>query len=103
MTIKVTDDASAWFKRELDLPATGAGIRFYGKVYGKTNVHDGFSVGMSRDDQVGQPYEQTQKDGVTYFVAPGDDWFFQNLDLTVDYDAHRDEPVYRFKEVPAHD
>ncbi|WP_461214736.1 HesB/YadR/YfhF family protein [Lacticaseibacillus sp. GG6-2] len=95
MAISVDDEASAWFRRELDLPQ-GAGIRFFGKVYGQTNVHDGFSVGMSRDDAIEAPVTKTVKDGVTYYVDSNDAWFFDNLDLDVGYDAAKDEPTYTF-------
>ena len=98
MSITVTDAASHWFKTELDLPDEGAGIRFFGKVYGKTQVHDGFSVGMTRDDQPVNPIVETQKDGVHYFVDDSDAWFFNNLNLTIDYDQKRDEPKYLFEE-----
>ncbi|MDU6522839.1 MAG: iron-sulfur cluster biosynthesis protein, partial [Enterococcus sp.] len=46
MKLTITSKAQAWFKQELEL-AEGQGIKFYGKVYGKTQVHDGFSVGMA--------------------------------------------------------
>lgn len=95
MAIVVDDAASAWFRRELELPA-GAGVRFFGKVYGQTNVHDGFSVGMTRDDTVESPVVQTTKDQVTYYVDSNDAWFFDGLDLAVGYDAKRDEPTYHF-------
>lgn len=100
LQLAITDKASQWFHRELDLPAEGAGIRFFGKAYGKTQVHDGFSVGMTRDDHPDQPIMAVKKDGVTYFVNPTDAWFFENLVMTVDYDAHLDEPKYEFKEEP---
>lgn len=48
MKLTITPQAQEWFNRELEL-AEGQGIKFYGKVYGKTQVHDGFSVGMSVD------------------------------------------------------
>lgn len=48
MKLTITPKAQEWFKKELKL-ADGQGIKFYGKVYGKTQVHDGFSVGMSVD------------------------------------------------------
>ncbi|MFD1429894.1 HesB/YadR/YfhF family protein [Lacticaseibacillus mingshuiensis] len=97
MAITMTDAASKWFRDELALPA-GAGIRFFGKVYGKTNVHDGFSVGMTRDDKPAEVVEDFLKDGIHYYVTAGDAWFFNGLDMAVDYDAHRDEPVYTFSE-----
>lgn len=95
MKLTVTDRASTWFKDELALPE-GAGVRFYGKVYGNTNAHEGFSVGMMRDDDVVAPIMTTQKDGVTYWADDHDAWFFNNLNLTVDYDDQGDEPKYTF-------
>ncbi|EKP99024.1 hypothetical protein LCA32G_2101 [Lacticaseibacillus paracasei] len=53
---------------------------------------------MTRDDHPDQPIMAVEKDGVTYFVDPTDAWFFENLAMTVDYDAHLDEPKYEFKE-----
>ena len=87
LQLAITDEASRWFHRELSLPDNG-----------ETQVHDGFSVGMTRDDHPDQPIMAVEKDGVTYFVDPTDAWFFENLAMTVDYDAHLDEPKYEFKE-----
>lgn len=95
MAITISAAASEWFRRELDLQA-GAGVRFFGKVYGQTNVHDGFSVGMARDDMVQSPVVRTTKDGVIYYVDTNDAWFFDGLDMAIDYDAARDEPTYTF-------
>lgn len=44
MELTVTPKAQKWFESEIDLPET-YGIRFFGKVYGKTEVHDGFRLG----------------------------------------------------------
>ena len=41
LQLAITDEASRWFHRELSLPDKGAGTRFFGKAYGKTQVHDG--------------------------------------------------------------
>ena len=51
MKLTVTPKAQKWFDSEIDLPET-YGIRFFGKVYGKTEVHDGFSIGMSVEQQM---------------------------------------------------
>ena len=48
MKITVTPEVLGWFKQEIALEGK-QGIRFFGKVYGSTQVHDGFSVGMSVD------------------------------------------------------
>lgn len=49
MKITVSDRASKWFHEDMGLD-DGRGVRFYGKVYGKTPVHDGFSLALTPDD-----------------------------------------------------
>ena len=89
MKIEITDAASKWFHEEMGL-SDGNGVRFYGKVYGKTPVHDGFSLAITRDDHPEELYTETDKDGVKYFVDEGDEWFFKGYDLGVDFDPHKD-------------
>ena len=95
MKIEITPAASKWFQTELALKS-GEAVRFFGKVYGQTAVHDGFSLGLERA-MVQQPIAQTTQDGITYFISDTDDWFFAGYDLLVDYDAALDEPKYQFK------
>lgn len=95
MELKITPLAQEWFKQELQI-APGMGVRFYGKVYGNTNVHEGFSVGMSVDTPE-KPLVQTEVDGLTYYVEENDDWFFSGYDLLVDYNKTLDEPTYLFE------
>lgn len=54
MKITITDLASKWFHDDMGV-TTGNGVRFYGKTYGKTAVHSGFSIGIMRDDEPHQP------------------------------------------------
>lgn len=95
MQIQVSDAASQWFRDELALKP-GDAVRFFGKVYGQTAVHDGFSLGMERAT-VEQPIGSVVKDGITYFASQSDDWFFADYDLQVAYDSEREEPQYRFE------
>lgn len=97
MKIEITEAASNWFKNELGL-TDNLGVHFSGKVYGKTEVHEGFSVGMAVEEPGSSVLASTEIDGVTYFVNEEDDWFFNGYDLQVDYDPKRDEPVYHFIE-----
>ncbi|MFZ2353600.1 HesB/YadR/YfhF family protein [Paucilactobacillus nenjiangensis] len=97
MQITVTKEASNWFHDEMGVKS-GEGVRFFGKVYGKTPVHDGFSLGMVRDDRPLHPSSKTEFDGVHYFVDRLDEWFFKGYDLTVDYDDKTDGPKYDYKE-----
>ncbi|KRM13214.1 iron-sulfur cluster biosynthesis protein [Paucilactobacillus suebicus] len=95
MVINVTDSASQWFQNEMGLNS-GMGVRFFGKVYGKTPVHDGFSLGMVRDDHPTNPVVDEVKDGVHYFVDELDEWFFRGYDLTIEYDEKTDGPKYEY-------
>lgn len=96
MKLTITPEAQAWFKKELSV-SDSLGIRFYGKVYGSTNVHEGFSVGMSVD-QPEHPLYQETLDGMMFYIEEADEWFFKGYDLVVDYNAQLDEPKYHFEQ-----
>ncbi|WP_206207658.1 HesB/YadR/YfhF family protein [Virgibacillus indicus] len=94
MKIIVTEQANKWFEEELELEK-GDAVRFYGKVYGKTEVHDNYSVAM----QVAEPNDVLAKatvNGITYFAEKWDEWFFSEYDFKIEYDEKADEIRYRF-------
>lgn len=97
MKLTITPKAQEWFKREIEL-GDNQGIKFYGKVYGKTQVHDGFSVGMSVDTPE-TPLIEENTNGMMFFVEEADEWFFKGYDLVVDYDTELNEPKYEFNQV----
>lgn len=94
MKLTITPKAQDWFKKEMK-PTAGQGIKFYGKVYGKTQVHDGFSVGLAVDTPE-QPLIEKNVNGMIFFVEESDEWFFKGYDLLVDFDELLDEPSYNF-------
>lgn len=96
MKLTITPRAQQWFKDEIGV-TSDSGIRFYGKIYGKTDVHEGFSIAMSVEAP-DQPLVKEEIDGITYFIEETDDWFFKGYDLFVDYDEEIDEPKYKFAE-----
>lgn len=96
MKVTITDAALNWFKKEIELQQ-GMGIRFFGKIYGNTQVHDGFSVGMSVDVPE-HPLFLEEIDGLTFYAEESDDWFFKGLEMTVDFDEQLNEPKYLFEE-----
>lgn len=96
MKLTITPEAQAWFKREIVF-TEGQGIKFYGKVYGKTQIHDGFSVGMAVDTPE-SPLIEVEVNGMIFFIEQADDWFFKGYDLVVDYDSELDEPKYEFNQ-----
>lgn len=94
MQLTVTPKAQEWFEKEVGA-SSDSGIRFFGKIYGKTEVHEGFSIAMSVE-QPEQPLIKEVLNGIPYFIDETDDWFFNGYDLTVDYDELKDEPKYLF-------
>lgn len=96
MKVTVTPKVLEWFKKEIVLDKD-QGIRFFGKVYGSTQVHEGFSVGMSVDHPERVMF-QDEIGGILFFVDENDDWFFRGYEMVVDLDEQLNEPAYTFTE-----
>ncbi|UQS82559.1 iron-sulfur cluster biosynthesis protein [Bombilactobacillus folatiphilus] len=94
MKFTISPQAQTWYRENLDL-RPGDGLHFYGKVYGKTNVHDGFSLAFLIE-KPRNPYYELQIDDISYFFTDNDVWFFKYYDLQIDYDAKSDSPIYTF-------
>lgn len=98
MEITITDKAAKWFEEEYPLDK-GEAVQFFGKTYGKTEVHEGFSVGMGLSDPADHDIlGKTEVNDRTYFAAESDDWFFTPYDLEIDFDEKNEEPIYHFNE-----
>lgn len=96
MKLSISDKAHAWYVHELKL-GPGEGVRFIGKVYGKTAVHDGMSIGIVKTKEVPRNTAAlVVRDGRNYFVTDGDSWFFGEYDLDVQFDDKLEEPKYNF-------
>lgn len=94
--ITVDEKAARWFEDEL-MFEEGAGLRIYGKGYGETNKHVGFSVGI----QYGEPENPcvlTEVHHYPYFIEEVDQWFIDGLDLHIGFDDILQEPIYEFSE-----
>mgnify|MGYP006801310523 FL=1 len=89
MEIKLTEKAVEWFKEEMEIEH-GDYIRFYARYGGSSPFHEGFSLGMTRE----QPHEigiETVIEDVHFFIEKSDEWFFSNHHLVVDVDESSDE------------
>lgn len=97
MKITLTADAIKWYENKIPLEE-GEAIRFFGKTYGSTEVHDGFSIGMQvdnpdhHDNILGLAEENRRK----YFTTKQDEWFFEGYDLEVYINEELNEPNYHF-------
>lgn len=96
MKLTLTDKAIQWFEEGYPL-AEGESIRLFGKTYGNTEVHDGFSVGMkSSDPDKHEILARVDHNNRTYFASKDDEWFFNGYDLEVDFDFDMEMPLYHF-------
>ncbi|CZQ95227.1 Hypothetical protein Tpal_1859 [Trichococcus palustris] len=96
MKIEVSEQAQKWFEDELGIPE-GKGVRFLGKVYGNSQIHEGFSIGIDVDEPI-LPIGKAEYNGILYFIEDADDWFFSGYDLQVVFDEKQNEPAYNFIE-----
>ncbi|WP_125767029.1 HesB/YadR/YfhF family protein [Lapidilactobacillus wuchangensis] len=95
MKITISPAATAWFKQEFNLTPQ-QGIHLFGKVYGSTPVHDGFSVGIELAPIPEATLGLSQQNELTFFTTKDDDWFFNGYDLKIDFDEELAEPTYNF-------
>lgn len=95
MELKVTPQATKWFKDEL-LLTEGDSLRIYGKYGGATNVHVGFSTGIEATS-ANNPMLEVKIDGIYFFTEEADEWFFADYSLEIDLDEKTNEPSYTYK------
>lgn len=94
MKITVEPKAHEWFTREMGI-TSGRGVRFMGKVYGCSPIHESFSLAIEVNEP-SDPYAITLEDNVPYYVEVGDEWFFEGHDFVVGYNSKLDEPEYHY-------
>lgn len=92
--IRISQAAINFYKNDMNVPED-KGVRIKGKVYGSTNAHENYSVGIEIAKPK-KPVVLTEENGLTVFVERGDQWFVEGLDLEIDYDAEADLPTYFF-------
>lgn len=97
MKITLSEEAIKWFENEFPLNK-GEAVRFFGKTYGKTEVHEGFSIGVELDDpkNIENILASTEIDKRIYFISSEDEWFFSGYDLSIEIDGRYEEPSYHF-------
>ena len=94
MNIALTDEALQWFKNEMEVEK-GDSIRFYARYGGSSPFHEGFSLGMTREEPI-EIGVQTVVDDVTYYIDEKDLWFFNDYTLHVDVDEQLHELKYDY-------
>lgn len=95
MHIKLSKQAIEWFRQEMEAE-NGDYIRFYARYGGSSPFHEGFSLGMNRE----QPHEigiETVVDDIHFFIEKSDEWFFNEHHLIVNVDETTDELSYSYE------
>lgn len=94
MNIRISNEATQWFDEEMDVEA-GDSIRFFARYGGSSPLHEGFSLGVIRE----QPDEvavETILDDVRYYIETRDLWYFDGHDLQVGVNGDLGELQYDY-------
>lgn len=97
MKLTITPAAQAYFRNEMGL-TSGSEVGFHSRVYGKTAVHEGFSVGLTVESPDSALLAEETIDGIHYYITENDDWFFHGYDFEVDFSTEEENFIYRFIE-----
>ncbi|MDR6244621.1 uncharacterized protein YneR [Paenibacillus hunanensis] len=94
MSIAVSDEAARWYKKELDLKE-GDAIRFYARYSSNSDIHPGFSLGISVEQPI-SPALQQQAEGIQFYMESQDMWYLNGYRLNVEYMDHEDDIRYAY-------
>ena len=95
MKIILSDDAVNWFAEEMDVES-GDSVKFFARYGGASPLHQGFSLGIMKEEP-DEVAVETVQDGVRYYIEKRDEWFFMEHDLHVNVDPKLDELVYTYE------
>ncbi|MEK9198300.1 HesB/YadR/YfhF family protein [Ureibacillus sp. 179-F W5.1 NHS] len=94
MNIKISEDALQWFQEEMEAKE-GDYIRFYSRYGGSSPFHEGFSIGMNREE----PHDigaEVIVQGIHFYIEKDDLWFFNEHDLFVEVNKELEELQYSY-------
>lgn len=95
MEIKITDDATDWYERELEVKA-GDSIRFFVRYGGVGGRIPGFSLGINLE-QPNTVHASISINGITYYIEEADAWYFDENNLMVHLDEKLQEPQFTYE------
>ncbi|MEW4369332.1 HesB/YadR/YfhF family protein [Paenibacillus kandeliae] len=94
MSIAVSNEAAQWYKKELDLQE-GDHIRFYARYSSNSDIHPGFSLGISVEPPVSPGLEQ-EAEGIQFYMESQDLWYLNGYKLNVEYVDQEDDIRYAY-------
>lgn len=95
MELIVHDQATDWYKQELDLQP-GDAVRFFVRYGGCSTVQKGFSLGVVKEE-LSDVGISTENQGITFFIKDQDLWYFEDNNLIVEYDEKLGEAGFHYK------
>ncbi|MDN4607596.1 HesB/YadR/YfhF family protein [Sporosarcina highlanderae] len=95
MKIAISDDAINWFRNEMEAKS-GEYIKFFARYGGSSPLHDGFSLGVTKEHP-DESVVETIIEGIHFYIERRDYWFFDEHDLHVNVDSKINELVYSYK------
>ncbi|MCM3757211.1 HesB/YadR/YfhF family protein [Sporosarcina aquimarina] len=94
MNIRISNEATQWFDEEMDVEA-GDSIRFFARYGGSSPLHEGFSLGVIREEP-DEVAVETILDNVRYYIETRDLWYFDGHDLQVGVNQDLGELQYDY-------
>lgn len=94
-TISLTKEALAWFKEDMDAQP-GEAIRFFARYGGSSPIHEGFSIGVTKE-QPDEAVVQIVQDDILFYIEHRDLWYFDEHDLHVHIDPTLGELTYSYE------
>lgn len=95
MDIVVSKEALNWFRNEMEAEP-GENIRFFARYGGSSKLHEGFSLGVTKDTPDEAVAESTYDD-LLFYVEERDAWYFDGYDLHVLLNKSTGELEYDYK------
>jgi uncharacterized protein YneR len=95
MEIKISDQAAAWYEREMHIKEGGF-VRFFARYGGSSPIQQGFSLGLSLEEPESDIGAESKKNGITYYILEKDLWYFDGHDLQAEFNENAGEPDYQY-------
>ncbi|OWA33848.1 hypothetical protein B9G55_21180 [Saccharibacillus sp. O16] len=95
MSLNVTPQAADWYKKELGLQS-GDYIRFYARYSNTSDIHPGFSLGITTESP-NRPGLTQSTEGITFYMEEKDLWYLEGYRLNVTYLPEHDDILYGYE------
>lgn len=95
MKIIIDEAAYDFLKDDMEL-SEGDSVRFFVKYGGESSIQKGYSLGITKDIPRNLAVNESFN-GVDFYVEDGDQWYFDQHNLHVTYQAAIDEIGYQYE------